>query len=128
MGVPEQAQIMLSAAGFVSPATASYSVIDSDDVSIIEIADIAPPARNPQKINLHPERASDICRAFANGQALPPIDVTRSPGTDDYAYQLRDGYHRLNLSIAAGFTKIPAIIHDSWAIPIRDESYTCNLR
>jgi hypothetical protein len=54
------------------------------------------------------ERVIRILRAFANGVALPPVEVVRT-SSDSHPFKLFDGTHRLYLSLAVGYTHIPAV-------------------
>lgn len=55
------------------------------------------------------ERVVSVLRAFVSGTALPPVEMVRlEPGASS-AYRLTHGAHRFYLSVAAGFTHVPAI-------------------
>jgi hypothetical protein len=54
------------------------------------------------------ERAIQILRGFVNGDALPPVELLKT-SAGEHAFELKDGLHRLYLSLAVGFTHVPAI-------------------
>jgi hypothetical protein len=58
-------------------------------------------------------RAVSILAAFAQGAALPPVLVYAVPD-GPFAYRLGEGFHRFHLSLAAGFTHIPAVVMHYW--------------
>ena len=84
----------------------------------IEVALIDPPIRavgvpNFDKIDLERPnvvRSSSILIALRDGTPLPPVLLFRREG--DPRYELRDGFHRLHLCAALGYTHIAAIITD----------------
>lgn len=115
MGAVDQASCMLKALGFVPDGSESYLYALAEGIELILISSILPPERNIDKANLDRVRAADICCGIAGQDFIPAIDVTRSGSV--YRYQLRNGYHRYHISIAAGFTKIPAVVHDDWFLP-----------
>jgi hypothetical protein len=54
-------------------------------------------------------RVLSILRGFIANDAIPPVEVVRLPTSDPYRYRLFHGAHRFYLSIAAGFTRVPAV-------------------
>jgi hypothetical protein len=55
------------------------------------------------------DRVISIFRGFLNSSALPPVEVVRLPPGASSRYKLTHGAHRFYLSIAAGFTHVPAV-------------------
>ena len=55
------------------------------------------------------ERVLKILRGFRCGEAVPPVEVAEGEAGYGHRYRLKNGTHRLYLSIAAGFTHVPAI-------------------
>jgi protein tyrosine phosphatase (PTP) superfamily phosphohydrolase (DUF442 family) len=54
------------------------------------------------------ERVLKILDGFRSNAALPPVEIQELP-TGEFKYRLHHGAHRLYLSVAVGFTHIPAI-------------------
>jgi len=54
----------------------------------------------------HPTRGSRIQEAIDSGKPLPPVKLIPIRGR----YEINDGIHRVNVSIANGFSHIPAIV------------------
>jgi hypothetical protein len=50
-----------------------------------------------------------ILRGFQADAAIPPVEILRLPSDARHAYRLKHGAHRFYLSIAAGFTHVPAV-------------------
>jgi len=48
-------------------------------------------------------------RGFVKNAELPPVEVLRQTGSGPYRFCLKNGTHRLYCSLAAGYTKIPAV-------------------
>jgi hypothetical protein len=55
------------------------------------------------------DRVVKILQGFANDEAIPPVEILKLPIGAPYTYKLVHGAHRFYLSIAAGFTHIPAV-------------------
>jgi hypothetical protein len=55
------------------------------------------------------DRAIKILRGFLNDDFIPPVEVVRMPSGSGHQFRLVHGAHRFYLSIAAGFTEIPAV-------------------
>jgi hypothetical protein len=60
------------------------------------------------------DRVLKILRGFVANDAIPPVEVVRFPTSAQYRYKLTHGVHRFYLSIAAGFTHVPAIDGFDW--------------
>ncbi|WP_233236391.1 ParB/Srx family N-terminal domain-containing protein [Bordetella sp. LUAb4] len=81
----------------------------------IEIALIDPPAReqgvpyfdkpNPARPDV--VRSASILACLRDGELLEPVVLFQRAG--DERYELRDGFHRLHLCAALGFTQIFAV-------------------
>ncbi|MEH6740721.1 MAG: hypothetical protein V7695_19580, partial [Sulfitobacter sp.] len=84
----------------------------------IEIVLIDPPVRAtgvPNFDKIDPERpglvrSSRILLALRDGTPLPPVELFQRAG--EPRYELRDGFHRLHLCAALGYTHITAVIRD----------------
>ena len=95
--------------------------------SLISINDIKPVPRLPdvplfkKTGDGHPDgelsadaRVIRILRAFVDGVALPPVEIVRV-SSEGQPFELFDGAHRLYLSLAVGYTHVPAVLsHFSW--------------
>ena len=44
---------------------------------------------------------------------MPPVVIYSVP-EGPFAYRIGEGFHRFHLSIAAGFTHVPAAVLDYW--------------
>jgi len=76
---------------------------------ILLIAEIEPPLRNGG-VAIFP-RANRILDAIRQDIAMPPIYVEILPDQlGPYRYRTKDGFHRLHLSRALGFSRVPAIV------------------
>ena len=90
------------------------------DCFIINIVDIFPKIRSERVpifnngpvdnvIKTSRERTVSILKAIAERLPMPPIEVLPRKNIGNYLYTVRHGCHRLHCSIAAGFSKIPAV-------------------
>lgn len=104
-----------------------YRVKSDDDFFIINIVDISPKIRGEgvRIFNDGPvddvfktarERTVSILKAIAEQLPMPPIEVLARKNTGNYLYNVTHGCHRLHCSIAAGFSKIPAV----WGLAINN--------
>src|SRR5215471_14176098 len=93
------------------------------DVLLVRIADIAPVPRNlshgvfnnDAETGLYArDRVISILTGFRQQRALPPVEVQKAADGAMYPYRLTHGAHRFYLSIAAGFTHIPAVLAREW--------------
>jgi hypothetical protein len=101
---------------FVPTAQAYRS--DQDAVEVC-IADIGPVDLQRQLIGMFKdnadvgiparERVLKILWGFRCGETIPPVKIVGGDAGYGYKYRLKDGAHRLYLSIAAGFTHVPTI-------------------
>lgn len=115
----------LIAAGAESfiPSSTAYIVDANPSSSLISIDDIKPVRRGagvPLFNKSHDgeltaeERVIRILRAFVDGVALPPVEIVRV-SSEGQPFELFDGAHRLYLSLAVGYTHVPAVLsHFSW--------------
>jgi hypothetical protein len=102
--------------GFV-PTSAAYRC-DAKHMEVL-ISDIGPV--DPQRRSIGVLRddvgrgisASDrvvkILRGFREGQAIPPVVIVDGEAGYGFKYRPTEGAHRLYCSIAAGFTRVPAV-------------------
>jgi hypothetical protein len=102
------------------PTSRSYLIDDQQFPNCFEIAieDIAPVRRElkygvfndcPKTGLPAKDRVMRILGAFLSNSPLPPVEVVTVPGGYPSKFKLTDGAHRLYLSIAAGFTHVPAV-------------------
>lgn len=101
-------------ADFVPTSAAPHSI----GGEIVPVALIDPVARNPGTPNFNkPDRdrpdvvrSDDILSKIRNGVPLDPLLLLKRPG--EHRYALRDGFHRLHLCAALGYTHIHAEVLD----------------
>jgi hypothetical protein len=55
------------------------------------------------------DRVIRILRGLRTNDAMPPVEIVRISSESQYKYNLTHGAHRFYLSIAAGFTHVPAV-------------------
>jgi hypothetical protein len=55
------------------------------------------------------DRVMKILRGFLTNAAIPPVEILSLPPGGQHEYRLIQGAHRFYLSIAAGFTHVPAV-------------------
>jgi hypothetical protein len=98
------------------PSSSSYAFAENGDASLLLITDIEPARRNLEVPYFNDsaeegltakERVVRILRAFVTGTDLPPVEIAENG--DGRAFSLTNGVHRLYLSLAVGFTHVPAI-------------------
>ncbi|WP_246504916.1 hypothetical protein [Microvirga antarctica] len=86
--------------------------------TIVEISLVDPPARadgvpnfdSPDPDRPGITRSSSILSALCGSEPLPPVVLFQRAG--ETRYELRDGFHRLHLFAAIGYTHVPAQITD----------------
>jgi len=79
----------------------------------LALSDVRPPRRAPGVPGLVRERAVALLGGFQSKTPLPPIVAYAVPDPP-FAYRLGEGYHRYYLSLAVGFTHVPAVILTYW--------------
>lgn len=108
--------VAAGAEGFV-PSSSAYNVDATSGSTLISIDDIKPVRRAagvPLFNKSHDgeltvdERVVQILHAFVHGVALPPVQVVRS-SSGVPPFELKDGAHRLYLSLVVGYTHVPAV-------------------
>ena len=98
--------------GFL-PSAPSYCYSESDDnrVVVAAISEIRPAVRSEGVECINIERGLSILEAIKAGAPLPPIVVNIPADLQpSFRYALYDGYHRLNLSRALGFSHIAVVV------------------
>ena len=55
------------------------------------------------------DRVTNILCGFLTITAIPPVEILSLPSDAQHKYELKHGAHRFYLSIAAGFTHVPAV-------------------
>lgn len=105
-----------------------YTARNCEDIFIVNIVDISPnirgkgvPIFKSGKVDgvfrTARERTVFILKALVEGRPLlEPVRVVEWKGSGRYKFKIVYGCHRLHCSIAAGFTKIPAV----WGFDIND--------
>lgn len=90
--------------GFV----AQVSYLHAPGLQVLALKDIQPPTN---RTAFDRERALSILSGVKNEAQLPPIEVERFPDSvgASRTYRLHHGFHRYHLSLALGFTHIPAV-------------------
>lgn len=114
-GIMAEARVLLAKGGMQGFQPQSDAPT-TDGGDLFAIALIDSPKRDPGFPNFDkplpeaPEivRSTRILQAIREGTPLPPL-VLRTRGN---RYLLRDGFHRLHLAAALGFTHVRAIIDD----------------
>ena len=93
-------------------ASASHFTFEQrPDAFVLPLVRIAPIERALGKVCIDLERGSAILTAIREGIPLPPI-VVHAPLPSDPGglYSLYNGFHRLKLSAALGFTHIGVVV------------------
>lgn len=103
--------IVENGAGSFVPDQAHYNFDRSNEkIAVLELASIAPVTRACRPF-FDPARGISILEGFQNGNLIEHIRVLENEDPQSpYPYQLYDGFHRLYLSRAVGFSSIPAEI------------------
>jgi hypothetical protein len=98
-GIPDElfAEYGLRRRGAVAP---SYRCTHPQAV-LVPVAEITAPVRK-----MNPDELRSLLRGVRDGADLPPVVVFREPGALTTA--LLDGLHRYRVSLALGFSSIPA--------------------
>jgi len=84
------------------------------DVKIINIDVIEPPARNKNIISFKKYKLIPVLLGFKSPEcALPPVEAQILNTSNTYKYKIINGYHRFYASVAVGYKKLPIIIVES---------------
>jgi len=112
-----EARAIVAKAGMTAfvPTSASPACVGG---SPIAIALIDPPRRRagvPTFDKPDPDRpgvvrSDSILSALREGTPLPPLLLFQRAG--EQRYELREGFHRLHLCAALGYTHVPALVTD----------------
>lgn len=91
-----------------------YPYRPREGVILLKLADIAPPARNPEVETFRRYKLIPVLLAFQSPECcVPPIEVQHLHG-DAYSYRVFNGFHRYYASIAVGYQRIAAaVVEDS---------------
>jgi hypothetical protein len=98
---------------------ADLSRLSGQTVYCVQIEEVTPVRRNlshgvfnddAETGRTAKDRVTDILRGFRSGAAIPPVEVMRLRSDSRHTYELKRGAHKFYLSVAAGFTHVPAII------------------
>jgi hypothetical protein len=91
-----------------------YAPDENDEIQIIELGAIEPPARSPGVTMFKKYKLVPVLLAFRSPECqLPPV-VLSKPQTGEGRLQLRNGFHRFYASIAVGYTHVPAKVLEAW--------------
>ena len=90
------------------------------EVSLVPIVDVEPLERklshgvfnDSAESGSARDRVVSVLRGFRDGVRIPPVELDRLDPSDAYRYRLRHGAHRFYCCLAAGFTHVPAIVHE----------------
>ena len=109
-----EAKDLIARAGmsaFLPTSSAFTSTADSlYPTEVVKLNLVQPIVRGTGVPNFNEQRALSILHAIRNNIPIAPVKVyafAKSP----FEYQLFDGFHRYYLSLALGFTEIPAGIN-----------------
>ena len=112
-----EARDLIAAAGMTgftpagpAPAGTDGAPIAIDLIDVFRRADGVPNFDKPDPERPGVVRSRSILDALRDGTALPPPVLFHRPG--DARYELSDGFHRLHLYAALGFTQVPAVMTD----------------
>ena len=103
-----------------NPSSCSYrfDLSEFPDALEVLIGDIAPVRRQLSHGVFNNDAEAGLCArarviriltGFLKDASLPPVVVARGTIGETHPYRLIHGAHRFYLSIAAGFTRIPAV-------------------
>lgn len=91
-----------------------FEVEISPEIFNIPISSLIPPKRdNGMAMFPDGDRVINLLNGMRNGDSIPPIMLWSKKKMNSESYMIRDGMHRFYLSIALGFTEIPALIDDN---------------
>ncbi len=92
-----------------APASTGGELVSIDLIDSPSRAPGVPIFDNPDPDRPDVCRSSEILAALRKGTSLPPITLFQK---GDGRYELRDGYHRLHLIAALGYTHVAATFTD----------------
>ena len=112
-----EARALVASASMVRFVRAGPSPASTDGIPVA-IALIDPPQRNGGTPNFDkpdPDRpgvlrSASILKALHAGTPLPPLLLFQRAG--EQRYELREGFHRLHLCAALGYSHVPALVTD----------------
>ncbi len=106
--IPDEWWIKSGMSNF-KPTTSSYTPTTSSrwPTTIARISDIQPVRRACGFGGFKLDKMMPVLEALVNGIPIPRIEVHELPGTNDFRYGMRNGFHRFHASAAAGFEYIP---------------------
>lgn len=56
------------------------------------------------------DRVVSLLRGFRENSAIPPVELLPDETGSNFGYKLAAGYHRFYCSLAAGYSRVPAVI------------------
>lgn len=107
--------VRLASIGAFRPSREAYLAAPSEwPVTVVPMSQIDPIVRGPGAPNFNKEdperpgidRTASILQAIRADTPLPPVLLYQRQG--DTRYEVSNGHHRFSLSLALGFTSIPA--------------------
>ncbi|MEY2525609.1 MAG: hypothetical protein QOE73_380, partial [Verrucomicrobiota bacterium] len=82
-------------------------------VEIVSLSDVEPLRRNKGVALFKKYKLVPVLFAFASPEcALPPVELNPINSSGQYRYKVHNGCHRYYASIAAGYTKLPAVVFE----------------
>lgn len=80
-------------------------------VTIVALSEIEPPKRAKGVPMFRKYKLVPVLLAFQSPEcALPPVELLQLDDRGPKRYALQNGFHRFYASVAAGYSKIPAVI------------------
>jgi hypothetical protein len=82
-------------------------------VEVVSLGDVEPLRRTRGTALFKKYKMMPVLFAFASPEcALPPVELNPASSQNPYRYKLHNGCHRYYGSIAAGYTKLPAVVFE----------------
>jgi hypothetical protein len=82
-------------------------------VEIVDLASVEPPLRADGVKPFKKYKLVPVLFALGSPECnLPPVTVTRLPGTSGFLYRVTNGFHRYYCSAAVGYPGLPVIVQD----------------
>jgi len=92
-------------------ASDSYLPKHGDGVDIVPLVDIRPFRRDVATGGFRKYKIMPILFGLKSAEpTLPPVHLFRSDASDEYPFQLQNGFHRFYASIAVGYSSVPAFV------------------
>ena len=92
------------------PSSDYYPTKKSSCSEIVAVEEVDPPLR--EKGFRNRESVVEVLIKMRTGEELEPIEVRSREKTGTEKYRVKNGFHRLYLSIAIGYPKLPIKVND----------------